>query len=161
MTKYYLKRSLHIQPILVERLCKPVVFLLSKLPLRKFRSKLVSQIQIDQPGVWYDLKLIVYLIFGRPFLRSLNPNRVEIDENVPAGQGGSSQQDMTQMPVSQAAMANGEIPGIPNLADDPNNPAALMRRKDATYDQKIDMARTLVVEDPARVANVMKHWVGE
>ncbi len=105
--------------------------------------------------------LIVYLIFGRPFLRSLNPNRVEIDENVPAGQGGSSQQDMTQMPVSQAAMANGEIPGIPNLADDPNNPAALMRRKDATYDQKIDMARTLVVEDPARVANVMKHWVGE
>ena len=46
-------------------------------------------------------------------------------------------------------------------ADDPNNPAALMRRKDATYEQKVDMARELVMDDPARVANVMKHWVGE
>jgi flagellar biosynthesis/type III secretory pathway M-ring protein FliF/YscJ len=36
-----------------------------------------------------------------------------------------------------------------------------MRRKDATYDQKVDMARSLVVEDPARVANVMKNWVAE
>jgi flagellar biosynthesis/type III secretory pathway M-ring protein FliF/YscJ len=36
-----------------------------------------------------------------------------------------------------------------------------MRRKDATYDQKVDMARSLVLEDPARVANVMKQWVSE
>ncbi len=106
--------------------------------------------------------LIVYLMFGRPFLRSLNPNRVEVDENTSPNQAGNSQnQDMAQLAASQGMAEDGEPPGIPNLADDPNNPAAIMRRKDATYDQKIDMARSLVLEDPARVANVMKHWVGE
>lgn len=108
--------------------------------------------------------LIVYLIFGRPFLRSLNPNRVEASENASSNQDGSPQgQSMAPMTDSQAqAMAMGQAnPAIPSLADDPNNPAAMMRRKDATYDQKIDMARTLVMDDPARVANVMKHWVGQ
>jgi flagellar biosynthesis/type III secretory pathway M-ring protein FliF/YscJ len=36
-----------------------------------------------------------------------------------------------------------------------------MRRNDVTYEQKIEMARNLVTEDPARVAKVMKHWVGQ
>ena len=106
--------------------------------------------------------LIVYLMFGRPFLRSLNPNRSEVSA------GGNAQAALTadgmsapaHTPMTQA-QALGGAAGIPNLADDPNNPAAMMRRKDATYDQKLDMARTLVMEDPARVANVMKHWVGE
>jgi flagellar biosynthesis/type III secretory pathway M-ring protein FliF/YscJ len=57
--------------------------------------------------------------------------------------------------------AGGSAMGLPNLSDDPNNPAAAMRRKDATYDQKVDMARSLVLENPARVANVMKQWVSE
>jgi flagellar biosynthesis/type III secretory pathway M-ring protein FliF/YscJ len=51
--------------------------------------------------------------------------------------------------------------GIPNLADDPNSQAAMVRRKDATYEQKVDMARSMVMDNPARVANVMKHWVGD
>ncbi|MDH5355583.1 MAG: flagellar basal-body MS-ring/collar protein FliF, partial [Gammaproteobacteria bacterium] len=108
--------------------------------------------------------LIVYLIFGRPFLRSLNPNRVEVDASGKAVQESGNAGSFEQMPMSQAqaqAMGMAGDGGIPNLADDPNNPAALMRRKDATYDQKLDMAKTLVMEDPARVANVVKHWVGE
>ncbi len=110
--------------------------------------------------------LIIFLMFGRPFLRTLNPNRVDVDgdsdaQSVAMATAGAGQNP--QMPMTQAqamAMQQGGA-GIPNLADDPNNPAAMMRRKDATYDQKVDMARTLVVEDPARVANVMKHWVSE
>ena len=51
--------------------------------------------------------------------------------------------------------------GAPMLSDDPNNPAAMVRRSNASYEQKLDMARSLVVEDPARVANVMKTWVNE
>ena len=108
--------------------------------------------------------LIVYLIFGRPFLRSLNPNRVELNAGETASQdstgvgGTAGQAPMTQ---AQALAMAGEQAGFPTLADDPNNPAALMRRKDATYDQKIEMARSLVMEDPARVANVVKHWAGE
>ncbi len=106
--------------------------------------------------------LIVYLMFGRPFLRSLNPNRVEVSDSASSNQDDYSQgQGMASMAAPQGAAVGGEVAGIPNLADDPNNPAAMMRRKDATYDQKIDMARSLVMEDPARVANVMKHWVGE
>ena len=51
--------------------------------------------------------------------------------------------------------------GVPSLGNDSASQAALMRRKDATYDQKVDMARSMVMDDPARVANVMKQWVGE
>jgi len=38
---------------------------------------------------------------------------------------------------------------------------ALIRRGDATHEQKIEMARAIVMDDPARVANVMKHWISE
>jgi flagellar biosynthesis/type III secretory pathway M-ring protein FliF/YscJ len=62
------------------------------------------------------------------------------------------------MPGQQAGAQNF---GLPDLANDPNNPAAMVRRKDATYEQKVDMARSMVMDDPARVANVMKHWVGD
>ena len=112
--------------------------------------------------------LIIYLMFGRPFLRALNPNRVDADAEVRALNAESFQQ-MAPVPMGQGQM-EGQIPGqgmgfdasgMPNLSADPNNPAAMMRRKDATYDQKLDMARTLVMDDPARVANVMKHWVSE
>ncbi len=107
-------------------------------------------------------------MFGRPFLRALNPNRVDADTEAPS-LGAESYQQMAPMPMGQGQIA-GQMPGqemaydgsgMPNLSADPNNPAAMMRRKDATYDQKLEMARTLVMDDPARVANVMKHWVGE
>ena len=68
---------------------------------------------------------------------------------------------MQQGMMMGAAGQQNEDLGIPNLADDPNNPAAVFRRSNATYEQKLDMARSMVVEDPARVANVMKTWVNE
>ncbi|MFT5550412.1 MAG: flagellar M-ring protein FliF, partial [Candidatus Azotimanducaceae bacterium] len=65
--------------------------------------------------------LIIYLVFGRPFLRTLLPNRIENASNASSmSQGGEG------TPMSS----------LPNLSEDPNNQAATMRRKDATYDQK-------------------------
>ncbi|NNE63636.1 MAG: flagellar M-ring protein FliF [Gammaproteobacteria bacterium] len=106
--------------------------------------------------------LIVYLMFGRPFLRSLNPNRYEVEGNAASARDQDANSErLAPMSASEAAAMSANVGGIPNLADDPNNPAAMMRRKDATYEQKIDMARNLVMDDPARVANVMKQWVGQ
>ena len=101
--------------------------------------------------------LIIYLIFGRPFLRTLLPNRIEVD--------GQSQALATNNNTGNASSISqggqGNSMALPNLSEDSNNQAESMRRKDATYDQKVDMARSLVLEDPARVANVMKNWVSE
>jgi flagellar M-ring protein FliF len=108
--------------------------------------------------------LIIYLIFGRPFLRTLLPNRIEIDDQSQALAANNSDASNASSSMPQGRGTSGagaNTMGLPNLSDDPNNPAAVMRRKDATYDQKVDMARSLVVEDPARVANVMKNWVAE
>lgn len=105
--------------------------------------------------------IIVYFIFVRPLLRSLSLKNAE----PAASAGGEAAQNLGSPVQMQQAMAGqyagaGGI-GIPNLSEDPNNQAALVRRKDATYDQKVDMARSMVMDDPARVANVMKHWVGD
>jgi len=101
--------------------------------------------------------LIIYLIFGRPFLRTLLPNRIEVDVQSQALATNNSTGNAASMSQGgeRSSMA------LLNLSEDPNNQAASMRRKDATYDQKVDMARSLVLEDPARVANVMKNWVSE
>jgi flagellar M-ring protein FliF len=105
--------------------------------------------------------LILYLMFGRPFLRTLLPNRIEVDSESQA-LAANNNAAVSGSPSSVSRGGAGESAmGLPNLSDDPNNPAAAMRRKDATYDQKVDMARSLVLEDPARVANVMKQWVSE
>ena len=105
--------------------------------------------------------ILVYFIFVRPLMRSLSLKNAE---SPAAGEGDAAQNLGTPVPV-QPGMA-GQYPGaggigIPNLSEDPNNPAAMVRRKDATYEQKIDMARSMVMDDPARVANVMKQWVGD
>jgi flagellar M-ring protein FliF len=89
--------------------------------------------------------LIIYLVFGRPFLRTLLPNRIE-------NEGNSS---------SMSQGGNGTHMALPNFSEDPNNQAATIRQKDATYEQKVGMAQSLVLEDPARVANVMKNWVNQ
>ncbi|MCK4708438.1 MAG: hypothetical protein KAU21_07460, partial [Gammaproteobacteria bacterium] len=108
--------------------------------------------------------LIVYLVFGRPFLRSLNPNRVELDkQNIdPATATGQALPGTG----SEAGQIAGEAPqanadGSLALVEDPNSAVALIRRSDATHEQKVEMARTLVVDDTARVANVIKQWVEE
>jgi len=106
--------------------------------------------------------LIVYLIFGRPFIRSLNPNRVEANQDtrridpetgeVITGSGefhGGGQQ-----------LAGPGGSGL-DLAVPGDDTADQIRLRDATHEQKLEMARSLVMDDPARVANVMKHWVDE
>jgi flagellar M-ring protein FliF len=101
--------------------------------------------------------LIVYLIFGRPLLRTLNPARVEVDRRRVNPETGE------ELPPSergtQAATMGGGV--TPELMEDPNSAAAMIRRSDASHDQKVEMTRTLVMDDPARVANVMKKWVSE
>jgi flagellar M-ring protein FliF len=101
--------------------------------------------------------LIIYLMFGRPFLRTLLPNRIEVDAQSQALAANSNGAGGASSSMSQG----GNSMGLPNLSEDPNNPAAMMRQKDATYDQKIEMAKSLVLDDPARVANVMKNWASE
>ncbi len=97
--------------------------------------------------------ILLYFIFVRPLLRSLAPKSTDAG----SGDADGVQNLGAPMPLQQAMPSQ----GLPNPADDPNNPAAMVRRKNATYEQKVDMARTMVMDDPARVANVMKHWVGE
>ncbi len=98
--------------------------------------------------------LIVYLIFGRPFIRSLNPGRIEPSQQRIEAQETTAPDDFGRAPAS-----TGISPQM--ITEDPNNAAAMIRRSDATHEQKVDMARTLVLDDPARVANVMRHWVNE
>jgi flagellar M-ring protein FliF len=106
--------------------------------------------------------IAVYFIFVRPALRSLSLKNSDAESRGGAGDAGVNgvQTLGAPMPMQQGMPGQQQFAGIPNLADDPNNPAAMVRRKDATYEQKVDMARSMVMDDPARVANVMKHWVG-
>lgn len=109
--------------------------------------------------------LLVYFIFIRPLLRSLSLKSNEAPAPA-AAEDGAVQHLGSALPMHQSAAMAGQYPGgagigIPNLAQDPNSAAAMVRRKDATYEQKVDMARTMVMDDPARVANVMKNWVGD
>jgi len=106
--------------------------------------------------------ILVYFIFLRPLLRSLSLKNN--DAGGPASEMSEVQTLGTPQPMQQGMpgqQAGAAGYGLPNLSDDPNTPAAMLRRSDATYEQKVDMARSLVMDDPARVANVMKHWVGE
>ena len=108
--------------------------------------------------------LIVYLMFGRPFLRSLNPNKeeVEVQHAHIDPKTGELVDDETGQPVpaveGEGAAAGGETY---QLGEEADNAAAMIRRSDATHEQKVEMAKTLVMDDPARVANVMKIWVNE
>ena len=102
--------------------------------------------------------IIVYFVLGRPLIRALSLNRDATNSSESGVATGSP------MPMQQAVpgpyMAAQQV-GIPNLAEDPNSPAAMVRRKDATYEQKVDMARSMVMDNPARVANVMRQWTSE
>ncbi|MDH3387994.1 MAG: flagellar basal-body MS-ring/collar protein FliF [Gammaproteobacteria bacterium] len=107
--------------------------------------------------------VLVYFIFVRPLMRSLSFKNSDATGDA---SGGEVQTLGAPMAMQQGMAADGQYyrpgeTGIPNLGDNPNSAAAMVRRKDATYEQKVDMARSMVMDDPARVANVMKQWVGE
>jgi flagellar M-ring protein FliF len=106
--------------------------------------------------------IAVYFIFVRPALRSLSLKSSDSESAGSTAEAGVAGVQTLGAPTPiQTGMPGQQYAGIPNLADDPNNQAAMVRRKDATYEQKVDMARSMVMDDPARVANVMKHWVGD
>ncbi len=106
--------------------------------------------------------LIVYMVFGRPFIRSLNPNRIEANQDTrridPETGEVISGSGEFQGGGQQLAGAAGS--GL-DLAVPGDDTADQIRLRDATHEQKLEMARSLVMDDPARVANVMKHWVDE
>lgn len=124
--------------------------------------------------------LIVYFMFGRPLLRTLNPNKVIVEGQSQDASNAAQYAMNNPMSVNAGGLPNGatvdasgqiidaagnvmpvdQAEQYKSLLDDPNNPANLIRRNNATYDQKIEMAKNLVMDDPARVANVMKTWVG-
>ena len=110
--------------------------------------------------------LIVYLMFIRPFLRSLKPEPPTV-EALPHThidpKTGELVDDETGEPVEKGEGGEGGAAGGDSyqLSEDPDSAAAMIRRGDATHEQKIEMAKTLVMDDPARVANVMKIWVSE
>ena len=106
--------------------------------------------------------LIVYLMFGRPFLRSLKPGNAQLkDQRIDPETGELIEDDEDGEGGSQAGATRRKKNELAELTEDPNSMMALIRRGDATHDQKIEMARAIVMDDPARVANVMKHWINE
>ncbi len=134
---------------------------------------LPSEVEIPEVPMWQSLMgetwlvdlvkqilgalglLIVYLVFGRPFLKSLNPNKVELQQQTVAGEA------LPPAGENAPALAEGQAVAMPALANDPTNAAALIRQSDASHEQKVDMARNLVMDNPQRVANVMKQWVSD
>ena len=105
--------------------------------------------------------LIVYLMFIRPFLRSLKPEPPEPPEALEGPEGETAEGQLAPAEGSEAGADGVTAVTEALMREDPNSAAAIIRRSDATHEQKIEMARTLVMDDPARVANVMKQWVDE
>lgn len=123
--------------------------------------------------------LIVYFVFGKPLLKSLNPNKTVVDERS-LDANAQAQAAAIANSVSEEALPEGfskneagqivdaegkllsssGVEKLQSILDDPNNQANLIRQNDETYEQKIEMARNIVMDDPARVANVLKNWVG-
>ncbi len=104
--------------------------------------------------------ILIYFILGRPLLRSLSFKGSDPE----TGDGADAQTVATPTPMQPGMPGyamSGQHYGIPNLGEDPAQAASMLKRKDATYEQKVDMARSMVMDDPARVANVMKQWAGE
>ncbi len=124
--------------------------------------------------------LIIYLMFGKPLLKSLNPNKTMVDAQGNKIDPVTGELVATTGVVGQAVLPDGvtmneagqmidadgkilndeEAKQIQEILDDPNNPANLIRKNNVSYEQKIEMARNIVMDDPARVSNVLKNWVG-
>ena len=105
--------------------------------------------------------LILYLMFGRPFLRSLNPSRIEVAQTPAGSAAGGGESTQGGGYAGGSAQGTNMEAALASMQEDPNSAAAMIRRSDATHEQKVEMTRTLVMDDPARVANVMKNWVSD
>ena len=108
---------------------------------------------MEQPWVWNVGKQavgaigVLILIFGvlKPILRSLAEKGSHANAMVPAvagAQGGAGSED--QLSLSGAGSQQAQLEG-----------------PKAGYEQNLETAKGVVGEDPKRVAQVVKNWVGE
>ena len=108
---------------------------------------------MEQPWVWNVGKQavgaigVLILIFGvlKPILRSLAEKGSHANAMVPAvagAQGGAGSED--QLSLSGAGSQQAQLEG-----------------PKAGYEQNLETAKGVVSEDPKRVAQVVKNWVGE
>ncbi len=105
---------------------------------------------IEQPWVWDVAKQavgalgVLILIFGllKPILRSLAEKGVHANAMIPATAGAAGGEDQLSLSGASAQQAQLEGPK-------------------AGYEQNLETAKGVVTEDPKRVAQVVKNWVGE
>ncbi len=108
---------------------------------------------LEQPWVWNLGKQavgalgVLLLIFGvlRPIMRSLAEKGAAVGPNhlMPATAGGGVGDDQVSLSGAGAQQARLQAPA------------------GGGYEQHLDTARNIVREDPKRVAQVVKNWVGE
>jgi len=85
---------------------------------------------------------VLVLVFSvlKPMMKSLlGPARPALPQMVPAAAGGPAPAD-----PSRPAPANGQQPATP-----------------LAYEQQLALAKTLVSQDPKRVAQVVRTWVAQ
>jgi flagellar M-ring protein FliF len=111
---------------------------------------------MEQPWVWNVAKQavgaigVLFLIFGvlRPIMRSLAEkgaqNTARVNAMVPAAAGATGAAADDQLTLSGATAQRPQLQG-----------------PGGGYEQHLQTARGIVHEDPKRVAQVVKNWVGE
>ncbi len=103
---------------------------------------------LDQPWVWDVGKqvlgglLAAFVLFGvlRPVMRNLSAIPAVVEAKGGAGEGGDGLED------DQVTLSGGGEPRLPK----PNE-----------YESDLEMAKSMVVQEPKRVAQVVKQWVNE
>jgi flagellar M-ring protein FliF len=113
---------------------------------------------LQQPWVWDLAKQaagalgLLIVVFGvlKPVMRSL------------ADKGAQSMQAAAMVPVASSADDSTGAGGEERLSLSGASPQqAQLAAPQANYDQQLDAAKTVVGDDPKRVAQVVKNWVGE
>jgi len=106
---------------------------------------------------------VLLLVFGvlRPWFKSMS----QVGGGPIAVAGGGSMEfegDGGSSPASQAAGSNSPL-GLPNMSGEGGSGEAdvSLPGRNAGYEKQLDAIRSLVAEDPGRVAQVVKEWVSE
>ncbi len=111
-------------------------------PLPLWKQPQTMRIAQQAGGVLVVLALILFIL--RPALRQLLATPVAAQAPVPMAQAdlsGNERVDMTTLAEDQVTLI-GKAP-------------------ESAYEQKLQLARTAVTQDPKRVAQVVKTWIGQ
>jgi flagellar M-ring protein FliF len=113
---------------------------------------------LEQPWIWDVARQVagalalLIVVFGvlKPVMRSL------------AGKGAESMQATAMIPAAAAAGESGGSGAEDRLSLSSANPQqAQLAAPQVSYEQHLDTAKGAVGEDPKRVAQVVRNWVGE